>query len=325
MHLRAIWVGARLRQVTEEELSTKFVQERELVFGGLDAFNAGLEAVVGPPNPKLFEAIQSEHTQGDDAWDFFRTNNYGIKTKPGYEWWFVFDSEKGREILSERDPKDWKESGSDYPVEELCRLPRRKHRFAVPLESFEASLAGVNAWLRRKHVPPLRLEELVCCRLYTGPMFFKFNVVCRGAGHGKPQWAVDQFKSVCKGNRYSTTISAVNSAIIKLSKQTKVAKVYRGISGCGLPKMLTTKNEHNVIGGVEFAFLSTTLDRDVALKCASTTRCCNPPHTNPPPTTPPQVRSRSQRPGCHVWRGARDHAWAGRPWCRPLVGLPVPV
>ena len=66
--------------------------------------------------------------------------------------------------------------------------------------------------------------------------------------------------------RYSTTISAVNSAIIKLSKQTTVNKVYRGVSGFGLPKILTTKNEHNVIGGVEFAFLSTTLDRDVAMK-----------------------------------------------------------
>ena len=47
-----------------------------------------------------------------------------------------------------------------------------------------------------------------------------------------------------------------------------VNKVYRGVSGFGLPKILTEKNEHNVIGGVEFAFLSTTLDRDVAMKYA---------------------------------------------------------
>jgi len=46
-------------------------------------------------------------------------------------------------------------------------------------------------------------------------------------------------------------------------------QVYRGVSGFGLPTILTTKNAHNVIGGVEFAFLSTTLDRDVAMRWAA--------------------------------------------------------
>ena len=116
------------------------------------------------------------------------------------------------------------------------------------------------AQLRRALIKPLRLEELMCCRLYTGPMFMKFNVVMRGASAvpgkllGKPQWAVDKFKEECRGNKYSTTISAVNSAIIKLSKQTTVNKVYRGVSGFGLPKILTTKNEHNVTVGLLLSY-----------------------------------------------------------------------
>ena len=261
--------------VTEEELSDKFCTEKgkELIFGGLDSFNAGLEAVVGPPNPDLWGAIRKEHTDSADSWAFFTTTNYGVKTKPAYEYWFVVDSIKGKEEIAkyEEGSGDW---GGAYPVEELDKLPQRKQRFAVPLESFETSLAAINAQLRRALIKPLRLEELMCCRLYTGPMFMKFNVVMRGASAvpgkllGKPQWAVDKFKEECRGNKYSTTISAVNSAIIKLSKQTTVNKVYRGVSGFGLPKILTTKNEHNVIGGVEFAFLSTTLDRNVAMKYA---------------------------------------------------------
>ena len=261
--------------VTEEELSDKFCTEKgkELIFGGLDSFNAGLEAVVGPPNPDLWGAIRKEHTDSADSWAFFTTTNYGVKTKPAYEYWFVVDSIKGKEEIAKHEEGSghW---GGAYPVEELEKLPQRKQRFAVPLESFETSLAAINAQLRRALIKPLRLEELMCCRLYTGPMFMKFNVVMRGASAvpgkllGKPQWAVDKFKEECRGNKYSTTISAVNSAIIKLSKQTTVNKVYRGVSGFGLPKILTTKNEHNVIGGVEFAFLSTTLDRNVAMKYA---------------------------------------------------------
>ena len=274
--------------VTEQELSAKFCTEKgkELIFGGLESFNAGLEAVVGPPNPDLWASIRKEHTDSADSWAFFTTTNYGVKTKPAYEYWFVVDSIKGKaeiakyegnltddqvEKLQPGDPVgEW---GGTYPVEEVEKLPQRKQRFAVPLESFEASLAAINAQLRRKLIKPLRSEELLCCRLYTGPMYMKFNVVMRGASAsgkllGKPDWAVAKFKAECRGNKYSTTISAVNSAIIKLSKQTTVNKVYRGVSGFGLPKILTEKNEHNVIGGVEFAFLSTTLDRDVAMKYA---------------------------------------------------------
>jgi hypothetical protein len=55
--------------------------------------------------------------------------------------------------------------------------------------------------------------------------------VMRGASaggklFGRPAWAVDKFKQECQGNKYSTTISAINSAIIKLSTQTNVNKVY---------------------------------------------------------------------------------------------------
>ena len=51
----------------------------------------------------------------------------------------------------------------------------------------------------------------------------------------------------------------------------KAQKVYRGISNRALSQDLLEPNEYNVRGGVEFAFMSTTADRDVAMDYAKAT------------------------------------------------------
>ena len=101
-------------------------------------------------------------------------------------------------------------------------------------------------------------------------------------------------------NTYTTTLHGINSAIIKLGKLTLATKVrttianppsirpqplpslapaaparfilqvYRGISGMALPAAFWEPNEFRVRGGVENAFMSTTLDRVVAMGYAST-------------------------------------------------------
>ena len=65
---------------------------------------------------------------------------------------------------------------------------------------------------------------------------------------------------------YVTTLHAINSGIIKLSKQTKACTVYRGVAGGVLPEQFWTPNEHGVMGGIELGFMSTTTEREVALK-----------------------------------------------------------
>ena len=55
--------------------------------------------------------------------------------------------------------------------------------------------------------------------------------------------------------RYTSTIHAINSAVIKMSKLTKACKVYRGIAGLALPKQFWEPNEYNVKGGVENGFM----------------------------------------------------------------------
>ena len=66
------------------------------------------------------------------------------------------------------------------------------------------------------------------------------------------------------GNTYTTTLHCINSSIIKLSKLTKVAKVYRGVSGGVLPDACRVGNAYNVKGGVEGGFVSTTTDEKTA-------------------------------------------------------------
>ena len=68
---------------------------------------------------------------------------------------------------------------------------------------------------------------------------------------------------------YVTTLHAINSGIIKLSKQTKACTVYRGVAGGVLPEQFWTPNEHGVRGGIEGAFMSTTTDRAVAMQYAA--------------------------------------------------------
>ena len=52
-------------------------------------------------------------------------------------------------------------------------------------------------------------------------------------------------------NLYTTTLHVINSAIIKLSKLTNATKVYRGVSGMGLPDAFWTANDYGVKGGIE--------------------------------------------------------------------------
>ena len=74
--------------------------------------------------------------------------------------------------------------------------------------------------------------------------------------------------SLCHGNLYATTLHVINSAIVKLSKLSYAHKVYRGIRDRGLPDAFWKANESGVKGGIETAFMSTTLDRKIAMQYA---------------------------------------------------------
>ena len=65
-------------------------------------------------------------------------------------------------------------------------------------------------------------------------------------------------------NKYTTTLHAINSVVLKLSKLTKAASVYRGFTGATLPASFFKPNEENVCGGIEYGFSSTTTAEEQA-------------------------------------------------------------
>ena len=131
-------------------------------------------------------------------------------------------------------------------------------------------MRGINEDLAALGEPELLEDELVGGRLYTGPMFHKYNLVLRaGAGADPPAFLRAEYEETCLGNNYVTTLHVLNSCIVKLSKLTKVQKVYRGLGRGVLPSAFWKANQYGVRGGVEAAFMSTTACREVAASYAS--------------------------------------------------------
>ena len=93
-------------------------------------------------------------------------------------------------------------------------------------------------------------------------MYIKYNLVLRGLQLGFKR---EDMVNLCKGNTYATTLHAINSAIVKLSKLTMATKVYRGVSGGILPEEARKPDSFGVRGGVEAAFMSTSMDLKAAL------------------------------------------------------------
>ena len=66
---------------------------------------------------------------------------------------------------------------------------------------------------------------------------------------------VKQYQDLCQGNRFTTTLHAINSAILKLARLARATTVYRGISGGVLPSIFFQPDEFNVRGAVEYGFV----------------------------------------------------------------------
>eukprot|EP00966_Prymnesium_polylepis_P130878 3026952-Prymnesium_polylepis.2 len=103
----------------------------------------------------------------------------------------------------------------------------------------------VNAQLLKLKQPELKKVEMIGGRLYTGPLFVKYNAVLRGYNNESSVFLQKQFISLCcesadehafetnalafsearqRANLYTTTIHAINSSVVKLSKLTTAVK-----------------------------------------------------------------------------------------------------
>ena len=285
------------KDATASEFYDKFTLEGNapvLSYSGLEAFFGGLEKIIGPPSANVLEAMRTEHCGSDDSKIDFETKNYELRTTSEIEWMFV--TEPTDEQLKALGLKEW-------PVEQ--NIARAQHaqtenrlhlhpalkdllacgakpRVVVPVAELEERRQIANELLELLNEPLLIKEEIFGARLYTGPLFMKYNAVMRGVDTDV-EFLQNQMKQLCcsredrakafsvakqKANTYVTTLHVINSAIVKLSKLTKVSKVYRGVSGMRLPASFMEANNLGVRGGIEPAFMSTSLNREVALEYA---------------------------------------------------------
>ena len=105
--------------------------------------------------------------------------------------------------------------------------------------------------------------EVVALRLYSGPMYSRYNRILREALSSESQGAGTSASS----NFYPTTIHVLVSGICKLTRVAKMPEgrvVFRGLSGLALPPEFFEKDEQGFAGGVEASFMSTTTKEEVA-------------------------------------------------------------
>jgi len=320
---------------TAMQLHDKFLQDGAplLTYGDLNTFFGGLEAMVGAPLPRVRDAMAAEHTKQRDSHLVFTAENYGTTTTSATEWAFVAEPESRPhdkwpveaklvpKLVLTLKPDSSKSEPVGVRIEIVAPEHRKPRRAPMSIPKLRWRVAERGVRLQAQGEPALTLEEAFGARLYTGPLFVKYNAVLRGLdspvlylrcemvrlccsaedaalhakaaeeakakrlaekpsfGARKPT-AADEvalreytraaYEEVVKRiNKYTTTLHAINSVVVKLSKLTKASTVYRGVHDFVLPDQFWTPNKHGVRGGIDGAFLSTTLKREEASKIAT--------------------------------------------------------
>jgi len=220
----------------------------------------GLTRLTGPPGSQLEKPVMAwmddEHCNSIDSDETFEVGNYGTATTSRAEWLFVVSPDTGLDIL---DLDDWP------GAEEARTSPGRAERKPHSLEDFRSEWDSVDKRLVAGGEQPLSDVEFIALRLYTGPLFRKYNAVLRSKCGVKFLELV--FNEVCLGNTYATTIHVLSSAIIKLGKIVHADLVYRAPGGA-LPNSFWHKQPEGMQGGLELAFMSTTTAKKEAMAYA---------------------------------------------------------
>ena len=181
-------------------------------YGSLSLFYGGLESLLGPPQmhkdpdkpeepPTLFKAMENDHNAHEDSRVAFSSSN-GMSTTAVIEWEIVVNPKKKPEVpypervgMAEKHP-------------EWCRK-------AIPIKDMAETMETVcNIKLRSEGHAEMIVEELIAGRLYTGPMYMKYNGVLRAKS--KDPHLVDAAKKLTRGNGYATSIRASTVSLVAL-------------------------------------------------------------------------------------------------------------
>ena len=186
---------------TGADLNVKFHLEGgqyEMAFGSLDQFYGGLEGLIGPPqmiHGSITMAMEADHCQHQDSTVAFQSSN-GASTTAAQEWEIVYDPQPGKSY-PERNAFRTRAGEELFP--ERCRHTMLPSLLRERMEEQNLRLDAAG------HVPMV-LDEAIAGRLYTGPMYEKYNAVLRASSHNAH--LVQKKKQLCGDNNYATTIRA---------------------------------------------------------------------------------------------------------------------
>lgn len=249
----------------DPETFAKEAASRLLVFGPRPLYYSSLRDFIGSPASDGLAAMGREHTvQADSDLDFVAPN-HDIRTTSKVEWYIVTDPDKAK---MELDLHVWPMGGGHTPIELGCR-----HIHSPTGEHFASRIADVNGRLRMAgDKEPLTLEHFCALRMYTGPIYVKYNFILRGAHSALSNDFISRYvERYCCNNKYPTTLLYLCLGITKLSRITKAQKVYR-VPGGRMPKEFF-EEKSGARGGIELGFMSTTTQKKEAMKYAAYSGC----------------------------------------------------
>mmetsp|Transcript_3500 Transcript_3500/g.7457 ORF Transcript_3500/g.7457 Transcript_3500/m.7457 type:complete len:1156 (+) Transcript_3500:3-3470(+) len=233
------------------DIKVQMTSNKTLVFGEMSDLYGGIDQLVGPrADGDVAAAVKKEHTECADSDETFTTSNYKVETTSRTEYEFVH-SENGAQ--------------QRWPEERCPTMAPDKKRKHKPPSKIKAEMEKINEKLEKTNAAArLVLPEVLCARLYTGPLYEKYNAVLRGLPR-KVDFFEKKFNQLCKGNRYTNTLHAINSVLVTLGRITEATPLYFGVSDHNLSKDFTKPDKYMIAGGIEFGFRSATVDKNVAL------------------------------------------------------------
>ena len=146
---------------------------------------------------------------------------------------------------------------------------RQQYRTPLPLDAL------LEREKERGREGVLSKEELVAVRLFTGPMFIKYQSTLRTHAKQLPGSALHMMSMLNKvgearaENKYATTLHLLNSALVKLAKVGTVEKVYCGLSDAAVVNShFWKKNDAGGIWGCEAALVCGLRQKEPMLRAA---------------------------------------------------------
>ena len=265
----------------------------ELALGSPKDFDGGLVGLLGMPSglneSQWITSMASEHCDVEHgqwgasqfAWTTF---DYHLTTSPMQEYLWVTKS------IWNGQPADHAPGGCESRSSEREDMRLRRQAAPIDLVYLNAPKLAFDMLCREAAAGVLVFEvpeetftknfeelgvnraEIISLRMYTGPLLALYNTVLQSGGKVLAGIKYPHQRSNTDGRttgKFVTTIHTISSGILKLSKITPAASVYRGISPKDVPNQLLQPDEFGSKSGISVGFISTTTDIDLASRCSS--------------------------------------------------------